>query len=215
MSNSVHISVFFAKEINKMNELEAVQMLLRAIGSSPVNNLDVAHPDVANARACLNRLRKSIQKRGWWFNQDYNVTFQVNSVGEVTIPKEITKFVSDNAQFVKRGRKVYDTCNQTFIINTNIVAIKTVRSLEWEDMPASIQEYGAYLACAQFISDEIEDAAKEEKYEKLAGISKIDVDAEDLDSATVNVFNNDRITRARGGVIPYQRRTTLRPNYYS
>mgnify|MGYP003671659812 FL=1 len=82
-------------------------------------------------------------------------------------------------------------------------------------MPACIQEYAAYLACAQFISDEIEDPNKEEKYQRLAGISKIDVDEEDLDSARVNVFNNTRISRARGGVIPYQRRSTLRPNDYS
>tara|TARA_R110002096_G_scaffold142061_7_gene297151 strand:+ start:7466 stop:8062 length:597 start_codon:yes stop_codon:yes gene_type:complete len=198
-----------------MNELEAVQMLLRAIGSSPVNSLDVAHPDVANARASLNRLRKSVQKRGWWFNQDYNVVFQVNSVGEVTIPKEITKFVSDNVSLVKRGRKVYNTSTQTFLINTNVRAIKTVRTLEWEDMPASMQEYAAYLACAQFISDEIEDTNKEEKYQRLAGISKIDVDEEDLDSAKVNVFNNSRVSRARGGVTPYQSRSTLRPNDYS
>ena len=206
--------VFFAKEIIKMNELEAVQMLLRAIGSSPVNNLDVAHPDVANARACLDRLRKSVQKRGWWFNLDYDVIYQADEKGEVKIPKEITKFVADDARYVKRGRKVYDQYSQTFILNTNVTAIKSVRALEWDDMPASIQEYAAYLACAQFISDEIEDPAKEEKYHKLAGISKLDVDEEDLDSSRVNVFNNSRIARARGGVIPYQRRTTLRPNSY-
>ena len=198
-----------------MNELEAVQMLLRAIGSSPVNSLNVAHPDVANARACLNRLRKSVQKRGWWFNQDYNVIYQPNSLGEVRIPEAITKFVSDDVSLVKRGRKVYNTQTQTFIIAANVCAIKTVRSLEWEDMPACIQEYAAYLACAQFISDEIEDANKEEKYQRLAGISKVDVDEEDLDSARVNVFNNTRISRARGGVTPYQRRSSLHPNSYS
>ncbi len=214
MSNFAHMSVFFAKEIN-MDELETVQMLLRAIGSSPVNNLDSAHPDVANARACIDRLRKSVQKRGWWFNQDYDVVFQANASGEVTIPKEITKFVSDDVKYVKRGRKVYDTYKQTFIINANVTAIKTVRSLEWDDMPASMQEYAGYLACAQFISDEIEDPNKQQKFEQLAGLAKLDVDAEDLDSARVNVFNNNRVARARGGVLPYSTGTNLRPNSYS
>ena len=57
-----------------MEKLEAVQMLLRAIGSSPVNSLNVAHPDVANALNSLERLRKSVQKRGWWFNTKLELT---------------------------------------------------------------------------------------------------------------------------------------------
>jgi hypothetical protein len=199
-----------------MEKLEAVQMLLRAIGSSPVNSLNVAHPDVANALSSLERLRKSVQKRGWWFNTDYNVVFQAEvGTGEVGIPKEITKFIPAEATFVKRGRKVYNSQTQTFNIGTSVTALKTVRSLEWEDLPSSMQEYAAYLACAQFISDELEDTAKEEKYQKLAGISKIDLDAEDLDSIKVNVFHNARVMRARSGQTPYQNRINLRPNSYS
>lgn len=214
MSNFAHMSVFFAKEIN-MDELEAVQMLLRAIGSSPVTNLESAHPDVANARACLDRTRKSVQKRGWWYNIDYNVMYQPNNLGEIAIPTAITKFVADDVRYVKRGRKVYDAHKQTFKIDTNVTAIKTVRTLEWEDMPASVQEYAAYLGCAQFISDEIDDPTKQDKFQQLAGIAKIEVDAEDLDSTRVNVFNNNRIARARGGVLPYSLGTNLRPNNYS
>ena len=198
-----------------MEKLEAVQMLLRAIGSSPVNSLNVAHPDVANALSSLERLRKSVQKRGWWFNTDYNVVFQAEvGTGEVGIPKEITKFIPAEATFVKRGRKVYNSQTQTFNIGTSVTALKTVRSLEWEDLPSSMQEYAAYLACAQFISDELEDTTKEEKYQKLAGIAKIDLDAEDLESIKVNVFHNARVMRARSGQTPYQNRINLRPNSY-
>ncbi len=198
-----------------MEELEAVQMLLRSIGSSPVNSLSVAHPDVANARACLERLRKSTQRRGWWFNLDYNVVYPQNELGEVAIPKEITKFIADDVRYVKRGRKVYDAHNQTFKIGMDITAIKTVRALQWEQMPASLQVHAAYLACAEFISDEIEDSTKEQKYARLAGIAKIDVDAEDLESSKVNVFNGARVARARAGQIPYNRQSNLRPNNYS
>jgi len=197
-----------------MEELETVQMMLRAIGSSPVNNLNVAHPDVANATATINRLRKSVQKRGWWFNTDYNVNYQADISGEVLIPKEITKFVAQDAALVKRGGKVYNQFAQTFNIGYTVLAIKTIRALEWADMPASIQEYAAYLACAQFVADELEDPAKEQKFTQLAGMSKIDVDAEDLDSSRVNVFNNARIARARSGQRPYQSGGSFRPNSY-
>jgi len=197
-----------------MEELETVQMMLRAIGSSPVNSLSVAHPDVANAVATVNRLRKSVQKRGWWFNTDYNVNYQADVSGEVLIPKEITKFVAQDAALVKRGGKVYNQFTQTFNIGYTVLAIKTIRALEWADMPASIQEYAAYLACAQFVADELEDPAKEQKFTQLAGISKIDVDAEDLDSSRVNVFDNARVARARSGQRPYQAGGLFRPNNY-
>ena len=51
-----------------MLELDAINMMLRAIGSTPVNNVEIPQPDVANARRTLDRNRKSAQKRGWWFN---------------------------------------------------------------------------------------------------------------------------------------------------
>jgi hypothetical protein len=198
-----------------MEELEAVNMLLRSIGSSPVSSLNVAHPDVANARATLERIRKSVQRRGWWFNTDYSVNYQPDASGIVLIPNEILKWVPDNVKYVKRGGKAYDAHNQTFNIGTTICAIKVVRAVEWLDMPSSMQEYAGYLACSQFISDELEDPTKEQKYQRLAGISKIDLDGEDLESAKVNLFHGTRIARARSGQIPYTRQSSLRPNDYS
>ena len=48
-----------------MEELEALNLLLRAIGSDPVNSLKTNQPDAANAIDTLNRYRKRVQKRGW------------------------------------------------------------------------------------------------------------------------------------------------------
>lgn len=196
-----------------MTELEAVNMLLRAIGSNPVNSISTDQPDVSNARATLSRVSNRVQKRGWWYNTDYNVTYPMNTAGEVAIPKEIVKFVPCNSDLVNRGSKVYDKINQTYQLNTDVATIRVVRRFEWVILPESIQDYIAYTAAVDFIDDEIEDSAKSQRFEIKAGLAKIEVDSEDLESTQVNLFNNRRIRYARGGVQPYNRANIgLRPN---
>jgi len=196
-----------------MEELDAVNMLLRAIGSSPVNSLSNSHPEVVNARTTLRRVSKREQNRGWWFNIDYDVVYQRNSSNEISIPEEVVKFVAENAAYVKRGRKLYNNRDQTYKFECDVTAVEQVRAFEWDECPTTLQLYAAYLAGAEFINDEIEDTAKEDRFNQKAGLAKIELDKEDLQSMKVSVWHNPRIIRARGGVMPYQRGNKgLRPN---
>lgn len=187
-----------------MEELEALNMLLRLIGSSPVNAIDTAHPDAANARATLDRIRKSTQKSGWWFNTDYSVTFQPDENKEIRIPKEVSTAVF-NDRYVVRGKKLYDKYNQTFQFTDNVTANKTIRRLDWDDMPESVQLYCSYYAGAQFVRDEIEDQVKKSDLERDAGLAMLDVKKEHLEQGQYNVFNKPRVARARLSVMPYNR----------
>ena len=206
MSIAVAIPFFFAKEIN-MDELEALNMLLKLIGSNVVNDVTTAHPDVANARTTLARLRKRAQKRGWWFNIDYNVIYQPDPITkEIIIPAEITTFVAkDTAGVIKRGGKLYNKYDQTYQFEENVQAHRVVRILEWDDMPESMQEYCAYSAAVEFVRDELEDLEKQRDLAGSAGIALIDVNRDDLEQGQYNTFNKSRVRRARAGVNPYAR----------
>lgn len=185
-----------------MEELEALNLLLRAIGSDPVNSLSTQQPDAANARDTLNRYRKRAQKRGWWFNIQYNVEFQsVN--GEIRIPEEYTLVVFANSHLVKRGKRLFDTLNNTYQITSNQIAIRTVYTVVWDEMPTSMQEHVTYLAAASFVRDEIEDSAKQREFKEEAGIAALDVKKEDLEQGNYNAFDKSRVIRARVGVSPY------------
>jgi len=188
-----------------MDELEALNMLLRAIGSSPVNSLRTGHPDAANARATLNRIRRRVQRRGWWYNIDYNVTYQPQEDGCIRIPKEISSIIPESTQYVERGGKLYDKRNQTFLFTHNVIMCRVTRILEWDDMPAVVQEYAAYFAAAEFVRDELEDPQKVHDLEKSAKQSLIDVKKQDLEEGRYNMFNSARTQQARGGVQPYAR----------
>jgi hypothetical protein len=188
-----------------MTELEALNMLLRLIGATPVNDVNTTYPEAANARVTLTRLRRKVQKRGWWFNIDYNLCYTPNEDGEIVVSDDITSLVADNPQFVLRGQKMYDKLNQTYIFACSVTAIKTIRTLEWDDMPESVREYAAYLAGAEFVRDEVEDYDKVKSLHFDAGQSLIEVKKEDLEAGQYNMFNSQRTLQARKGVQPYHR----------
>lgn len=188
-----------------MNELEAINMLLRLIGSSPVNSKSTPHPDVANARTTLDRIRNQAQRRGWWFNIAYNVYMEPNDRGEVVIPDTWTTVVLDDRALVKRGNKVFHTVNRTFLFQDKVLAKRIVEILDWDDMPGIMQEYCAYFAGSQFVRDELEDPQKSASLDQSAAQTLIDVRKQDLEEGQYNMFDKQRVRQARGGVMPYAR----------
>lgn len=188
-----------------MTELEALNMLLRLIGATPVNDLNTTYPEAANARATLTRIRRRIQKRGWWYNIDYNLCYTPNENGEIVVANEITTLVAEDPAYVLRGHKMYDKRNQTFVFACTINAIKTIRALEWDDMPESIREHCAYVSAMEFVRDELEDYSKMDSLGKDAARTLMDAKSEDLEMGQFNTFNKQRVVQARAGVQPYHR----------
>lgn len=187
-----------------MTETEAVNLMLRAIGSSPVNSIAAGTPDIANARATLKRLSRAAQKRGWWFNIVYNQTYQPDPVTkEIVVGREVVSLQATNACYVKRGTKLFDSLNNTTQFEEDVVIWRLTRILSWNDLPESMQEYVAYQSAAEFIRDELEDLSKKNDYMKEAGRSYIELKQEDLESGQYNMFDARKVAQARGGVQPY------------
>lgn len=188
-----------------MNELEALNMLLRLIGSSPVNNVDTPHPDAANAKTTLNRIRRQAQRREWWFNLDYNVTLEPDDRQEIILPETYSTVVFQDKNLIKRGKYVYNKITQSNKHTTSVLACRVCMVLDWDDMPEVVQEYCAYLAASHFVRDELEDPQKEADLEKSAAQVLIDVRKQDLAEGQYNMFGKARVVAARAGVQPYQR----------
>jgi len=185
-----------------MEELDALNLLLRAIGSDPVNSVSTQQPDAANAIDTLNRYRRRVQKRGWWCNIQYNVVFQVAS-NEIRIPKEYTSVIFDDLNLVKRGTRLFDKVKSTFQFTENVTARRTIYTLPWEEMPESMREVVAYMAASSFVRDEIEDVDKSSQLQTEAGMAMVDLKKEDLEHGQYNSFHKSRVYRARVGVRPY------------
>lgn len=185
-----------------MEELETLNMLLRLIGSSPVNSLSSDHPDAANARATMKRVSRRIQRRGWWCNRDYNVTYSPDNRGKITVPATITSLTTYDLNIVLRGRNLYNKALQTAVFNDTITAKSVVYILEWDDMPQVMQEVVAYTAAGEFVRDELEDLSKEQSLKEEAGKSMLDLNKQELDEGQYNIFNKPRVRRALSGIRP-------------
>lgn len=188
-----------------MSELEAMNMLLRLIGSSPVNSVTTPHPDAANARTTLDRIRKQAQRTGWWFNVEYNLILSPNDRGEIVLPETYSSVTLEDKSLIQRGRKVYNKVLQTYLFTTSTTARKITIILDWDEMPEVMQEYCAYFAASQFVRDELEDPQKVADLERSAAQSLIDVKKQDLQDGQYNMFCKPRVIKARAGVQPYQR----------
>tara|TARA_R110002020_G_scaffold131052_5_gene293051 strand:- start:237 stop:857 length:621 start_codon:yes stop_codon:yes gene_type:complete len=186
-----------------MDELEALNLLLRAIGSSPVNSLDTDHPDAVNAKATLNRMRKQSQLSGWWFNIDYCVSFIPQPNGDILIPSTISKVVFESRYLVNRGGKLYDKMNQTYSFTEQQLATRVQYITPWDEMPVSLQLYTTYMAAAQYVRDELEDTAKEMAFKEDAAGAGLLMKKDDLEQGQYNIFDKKRVIRARIGVRPY------------
>lgn len=187
-----------------MEELEALNLLLRAIGSSPVNSLTTTHPDASNAKATLDRARIQLQLTGWWFNIDYDVAFTPDTTGQIVVSQDITKVILEDKYIVQRGRKLYNKSTQTYVFTGEVLARRIQYVLPWETLPASMQLYATYYAAAQFVRDTLGDAGKVSEFLTESVNARLDVKKDDLEQGQYNSFDAGRVLRARQGVRPYR-----------
>ena len=188
-----------------MNELEALNMLLRLIGSSPVNAVDTDHPDAANARATLKRISRRTQRKGWWCNIDYNVILRPNERGEIIVSGEVSSLVPQDPNLTLRGTRLYDKRQQTDKFTADVTVTRLVHILDWDDMPQVMQEYCAYYAASEFVRDELEDPNKEASLRESAAASFLDLKKQELEEGQYNIFCKGRVQQARNGIRPYGR----------
>ena len=151
-----------------IEQLDAVNEMLAAVGQAPVNQLEATNPDVALAFDTLSRTSREVQAEGWTFNKEYKVKrTRVNvRVGQVTetrinIPDDIVfmdlcKSYSNSSQdSVIRtdlgDRYLYDRKNHTFNF-TYDPEVDIVYEFKYIDLPKPIQDYVLARACAVFAS---------------------------------------------------------------
>ncbi len=135
-----------------LTELDAINIMLRAISESPVSSLDETLVDVAKAQDTLNDVSRCIQEIGWPWNQEREYQLLSNLSDEVEIPGnvlEIDPSPSECKDYVQRGNKFYDRENHTFTITDN-VKVDITWFLPYEDLPSPAKTFVAYQAALEF-----------------------------------------------------------------
>ena len=136
-----------------MTELDAVNMMLEAIGELPVASL--IGPAVDDVGIAVNSLKQSLRlilSKGKSFNTDYGFVLSPDVGGFISVPIDAISIDadSDERECVMRGSKLWDSVNNTYVW-TLPLSCTIIRYMAFEDLPPTVREFVALSACRVFL----------------------------------------------------------------
>jgi hypothetical protein len=136
------------------DELAAVNVLLSAIGESPVSTIEGEAPEAVAAQNLLREISLAVQSKGWPWNRDYQVALTPDVTGRCPLPASALKLAGaypgpHSGSLVERKRFVYDNLNHSYVFEDSII-VDLVTKLAFEDMPEAARRYITIRAAQQF-----------------------------------------------------------------
>ena len=174
-------------------KLEAVNVMLSAIGEAPVNSLSSGLIEAEIAESILNTIDREVQSMGWHFNTDLNRSFAQDTLGQIILPTDILRadatLKADAPNLVQRGLKMYDRANHTFVVGAP-ANLDVVVQLLFDDVPEPAKRYMVLRATRVFQdrvvgSGTLHDFQQRDEAEALIQLKDFDKSADDH-----NIFDN-------------------------
>ena len=190
-----------------VNELQAVNMLLAAIGESAVSSLETATTvDVTQAKNLLSNINREVQQKGWHFNTEWDVILSLDSDSRIPLGTSILSIYSPTKLTTIRGREgspfLYDLDKNTFIWEDSINDAVTITLLDFEDIPQTARQYITSKA-ARIFQEEIigqvsaESVNRQEEVEAYADL--MDDEGErsgfNVGFGTLDMYNTTKLHR--------------------
>tara|TARA_R100000654_G_scaffold55787_1_gene82099 strand:- start:542 stop:1153 length:612 start_codon:yes stop_codon:yes gene_type:complete len=127
------------------SKLEAINVMLTAIGESPVNTITSSTTtDVSIAVQILDNVSREIQSVGWHFNTDVNYKLAKNTSNEIVLPSNCLRVDNTHQDadldLVERNRKLWDRENHTYTI-TKDIKVNITWLLEFTEIPETARRY--------------------------------------------------------------------------
>ena len=140
--------------LSPTTKLEAINVILGAIGEAPVNsetNTGLVEADLAISY--LDTTSRRVQKRGWHWNTLEGYVIDPDTDGYIQLPLSTLKVdssgVSSHMNLVQRGSRLYDKDNNTFNIG-KAVTVDIVLLLDLEDLPEDARDFITLKASRRF-----------------------------------------------------------------
>ena len=143
-------------------ELEAINIMLAAIGEAPVNSLLGTLPvDVKMAQKLLNEQNKAVQSEGWSFNREYNVVLTRDNNNKINLAANILRVdvnVNDHptVDAIQRGLKLYDRAKHQDTFDEDLKC-EVVFFLGFDEIPEDARRYINIKAARIFVDRSVTD----------------------------------------------------------
>lgn len=149
-------------------KLEIINAMLAVNGEAPVSSVNSTDPAAIQARNALTLIDRAVQARGWWFNTEPALRLlPLVGTGEIVLPQNTLQVdpVSSRLDYVKRGTRLYDRTNSTFIIDAEVV-VKITVLLDIDDLPENAATYIRCKAVKEYYTDDDGDENKVKRLEE-------------------------------------------------
>lgn len=196
-----------------LSKLEAVNLMLDAIGEDPVSSLDSGLDDAATAERILDRVSKDIQAKGWYANSDEKFEFTRNVDNRIPIGDTVLRIAAVGTtahyrvvpRFLDGERFLYDLDNQTFTFSRDLFC-DVVWLYDFEELTHELATYIAWKAAARYQVSELGSVAlsamiKESLADAWAALQDAEQDMERTNLFTDNPglhYATYRYNRKRG-----------------
>ena len=180
-----------------MNELEAVNTILRTIGQVPVLAIpDSGMSDARLAYETLTAYTKELQTEGYEFNTDDDVKLTPDNQGVVRVPENAIRVWSYNPshRYTVRAGTLYDLGNRTGTF-TEPIKVSMVTLRPFEELPYTLQRYVVIRSARVFANQTIgaqEQNSYNQEDEVRARLAWLNSLAEDMD---LNVLSSTSHTK--------------------
>jgi len=137
-------------------ELEAINIMMAAIGEAPINTLTGTLPaDVVMAQSTLTEINKQVQSEGWSFNTEIDVTLTRDSSNNINLSSDVLRVDANIHQHptvdpIQRGLKLYDRQNNTYEFEENLICT-VVYYRTFAEIPEQARYYMTIKAARLFV----------------------------------------------------------------
>ena len=144
-------------------KLESVNIMMAAIGESPINTLTGALPvDAQLALDTLHEQNKMVQSEGWSFNTEIDVTLTRDNFKKIALSPDILRVDANIHQHpsvdpIQRGVRMYDRLNNTFDFDEDLICT-VVYFRDFEEITEPARNYITIKAARIFIDRLVGDA---------------------------------------------------------
>ena len=138
-------------------ELESVNIMLAAIGESPINSLTGTLPvDARLAQSTLAEVNKDIQNEGWSFNTEIDVTLtRDGTTKQIALPTDVLRIDANihqhpNVDPIQRELKMYDRLNNKYEFDEDLICT-VVYFRTFNEIPEPARRYITIKAARVFV----------------------------------------------------------------
>ena len=182
-----------ARTVGLITELEVVNSVLSVAGDNPVQSLDDTYQPVFIIKQMLLNISRTMQSKGYWFNNEYGVTLTPSTINsKIILPFNIIRFDPVDNRFVARGLNVYDRTDRTNIITDDIVADITLQ-LEFEELPQVAREYIRTACRIQYNNEYFGETNFKQEWLSEFNEAKLALDKADIENESISMFSSSKV----------------------